>query len=184
MNDKELIQKVIEGDETALNDLIDRYSELVLNTCYGFVRHHEDAEDIAQEVFVQFYSSIHKFRGEAKLSTWLYRIAMNSSIDFLRHQKGRKKREVADYRDELESIATPSPEEKLLEKERKTVIQKAVDSLPDKQRKAFVLSKYQELSNKEVAKIMKRSISSVESLLHRAKLKLQEKLMDYLDKNI
>ncbi len=188
MNDRELIEKIAAKDHSAFKALVDRYQALVINTCYNLLGNRQDAEDIAQEVFFQVYKSAEKFRQEAKISTWLYRIAVNRSLNFVRDNKqfrwlkslsslSENDREVV-----TEVLASNSdrPDVALEKKERNAKVQKAIDSLPEKQRVAFVLHKYEGLSYEEIAEILQRSLSSVESLIHRAKSNLQRKLIHYL----
>jgi RNA polymerase sigma-70 factor, ECF subfamily len=87
MNDNALIQKIIAKDHSAFRTLVDQYKDLVLNTCYNLIGNRQDAEDVSQEVFFQVYKLIRNFRGEAKISTWLYRIAVNRSLNFVRDNK-------------------------------------------------------------------------------------------------
>jgi len=188
MNDKELIQKVAAKDHGAFKALVDRYQSLVINTCYNLLGNRQDAEDVAQEVFFQVYKSAQKFRQEAKLSTWLYRIAVNRSLNFIRDKKRSgwlrnlssllegQRQEVSD----VPASNSDRPDIALEKKERNAVVQRAIDSLPDKQRAAFVLHKYEGLSYQEIAEILEHSLSSVESLIHRAKLNLQKRLVRYL----
>lgn len=188
MNDKELIQKIASKDQGAFKVLVDRYQTLVINTCYNFLGNRQDAEDVAQEVFFQVYKSAQTFRREAKISTWLYRIAVNRSLNFIRDKKRSgwlknlssllegERQEVV----EVPASDSDRPDVALEEKERNVVVQRAIDSLPDKQRAAFVLHKYEGLSYKEITEILHRSLSSVESLIHRAKSNLQRKLIYYL----
>ncbi|MCJ7577985.1 MAG: sigma-70 family RNA polymerase sigma factor [candidate division Zixibacteria bacterium] len=188
MNDEELIQRIIDKDHLAFKLLVDQYQHLVLNTCYNLLGNRQDAEDAAQEVFFQVYKSAQKFRGEAKISTWLYRIAVNRSLNFIRDKKRSgwlrnlssllegERQEVAD----VPASDSARPDVALEEKERNVIVQKVIDSLPEKQRTAFVLHKYEGLSYQEIAEISKYSLSSVESLIHRAKLNLQKQLLGYL----
>jgi RNA polymerase sigma-70 factor (ECF subfamily) len=188
MNDEELIQRIIDKDHLAFKLLVDQYQHLVLNTCYNLLGNRQDAEDAAQEVFFQVYKSAQKFRQEAKLSTWLYRIAVNRSLNSIRDNKRfgwlkslsslleGERQEVAD----VPASDSDRPDVALEKKERNVIVQKAVDSLPEKQRTVFVLHKYEGLSYQEIAEISKHSLSSVESLIHRAKLNLQKKLLGYL----
>jgi RNA polymerase sigma-70 factor (ECF subfamily) len=188
MTDNELIQKIAAKDHGAFKALVDRYQALVINTCYNLLGNRQDAEDVAQEVFFQVYKSARKFRGEAKISTWLYRIAVNRSLNFIRDNKRfgwlkslsslleGERQEVAD----VPASDSDRPDIALEKKERNVIVQKAIDSLPENQRTAFVLHKYEGLSYQEIAKISKYSLSSVESLIHRAKLNLQKKLLGYL----
>ncbi len=157
---------------------------MVINTCYRFVLNREDAEDIAQEVFLEVYRSLDSFRHESKLSTWLYRIAVTKSLDHLRKKKRKKRfsslKRVIGFNDPAEELPLPSnlatPDEVVSENERKQILQNALDSLPDNQKTAFLLSKYDGYSNQEIADIMKTSLSAVESLVHRAKKNLQKQL--------
>ena len=86
------IKAILEGDQRAFKDLVDDYKVIIVNTCYAFVHDKDDAEDLAQEVFIQAYESLDKFRGECKLSTWLYRIAVNKAINYKKSVRYRMKR--------------------------------------------------------------------------------------------
>jgi RNA polymerase sigma-70 factor (ECF subfamily) len=188
MSDKELIQKTAAKDHGAFKTLVDRYQALVVNTCYGLLGNREDAEDVTQEVFFQVYKSAGKFRQESKVSTWLYRISVNRSLNFIRDNKRSRWLKsltslLEDDRKQVRDIPTSDsdrPDVALEEKERNWAIQKAIDSLPAKQKAAFVLHKYEGLSYQEIAEIMHRSLSSVESLIHRAKSNLQRELFHHL----
>lgn len=188
MNDEELIQKIIDRDHLAFKWLVDRYQHLVINICYNLIGNRQDAEDVAQEVFFQVYKSAKKFRQEAKLSTWLYRIAVNRSLNFIRDKKrsGWLRSLSSLLEGERQRVAkvpasnSDRPDIALEKKERNMMLQKAIDSLPEKQRAAFVLHKYEGLSYQEIAEVLHRSISSIESLIHRAKLNLQRELVRYL----
>jgi RNA polymerase sigma-70 factor (ECF subfamily) len=188
MNDKELIQKIVERDDLSFKSLVDQYQQIVINTCYNLIGNRQDAEDVAQEVFIQVYKSAQTFRHEAKISTWLYRIAVNRSLNFIRDKKrfGWLKSFSSLLEGEQQKVAdmpasnSDRPDMALEEKERSGIVQKAIDSLPEKQRVVFVLHKYEGLSYQEIAEISNHSVSSVESLIHRAKLNLQKKLLGYL----
>ena len=189
MNDKELIQKIAAKDHAAFKALVERYQALVINTCYNLLGNRQDAEDVAQEVFFQVYKSAKRFRQEAKLSTWLYRIAVNRSLNFIRNNKRFRWLEslsslLEGERQRVSDVSTSNsdrPDVALEEKEQNVIVKKAIDSLPEKQRAAFVLHKYEGLSYQEIAEVLGRSLSSVESLIHRAKLNLQRKLLHYLE---
>lgn len=188
MTDEELVRKIIDGDHLAFKRLVDRYQHLVINTCYNLIGNRQDAEDVAQEVFFQVYKSAEKFRREAKLSTWLYRIAVNRSLNFIRDNKRFRWLEsltsiLEGENQRVSDVPTSDsdrPDIALEKKERDALVQRAIDSLPAKQRAAFVLHKYEGLSYQEIAEILERSLSSVESLIHRAKSNLQTKLVRYL----
>lgn len=159
--------------------ILGEYQTMVFRTTMGFVHTKEDAEDLTQEVFIRAFCSWDSFRGESEISTWLYRIAINLSLNFVDQQKRRNLFQLAG--DMFNNIinqknAEKSPQELLEESELNRAIQKAIDSLPEKQRIAFVLSKYEDLPQKEIAKIMDTSEGAVEQLLQRAKTNLQKKL--------
>lgn len=184
MNESEIIQKLKEGNEVAFKQLVEKYQQLVVNTCFGMVHNIDDSEDIAQEVFIEVFRSIHKFRADAKISTWLYRIAANRSLNFIRDNKKNKwfqsfqdtVENKNNYLQKLVNAKTDQPEFNLENKQRATILHEAINSLPKNQKVAFSLSKYEELSYQEISEIMELSISSIESLLHRAKKNLQKKL--------
>ena len=171
--------------------IVEKLQERVRNTCFRYVNNIDDADDITQEVFVQVYESMSNFREESQISTWVYRIAVNKSLDFLRRKK-RKKRfgkmvSIFKTSDDEEYIEIPSvgnPNQELEDKERKEILNWAVSKLPETQQTVIVLSKFQGLSNKEIAKIMDSSLSSVESLMHRAKKNLQKYLYNYYEKHL
>ena len=144
------------------------------------------SEDITQEVFIQVYHSVAQFKGDSKVSTWLYRITVTKSLDFLRSKK-RKKRFAfiqslfgADSNEPLvEQASFVHPGVQLENKETAAILFRAVDKLPENQKTAFTLHKVEGLSYQEVAEVMEVSLSSVESLLFRAKSNLQSYLKDY-----
>ncbi|MEI8102366.1 MAG: RNA polymerase sigma factor [Chlorobium sp.] len=166
--------------------LVAEHQEMVLNTCYRFVFNRQDAEDLAQEVFVEVFRSLGQFREESKLSTWIYRIAVTKSLDHLRRLNRKKRfsslKRVIGLADTADDIAAPSknnPAEELAGNERLTVLQNALDTLPESQKIAFLLSKQDGYSNQEIADILETSVSAVESLVHRAKKNLHNKLYAY-----
>lgn len=171
--------------------IVETHQEKVRNTCFRFVKNAEDAEDVAQEVFLQVFESQSHFRGEAELSTWIYRIAVNKSLDFIRRKK-RKKRFAqltslfgVGEKDEVLDIPVPeNPQKELEGKERKQILDWAVNTLAENQKAAITLSKYEEFSNKEIADIMEMSVSAVEALIHRAKKNLHKQLYKYYEKHI
>jgi RNA polymerase sigma-70 factor (ECF subfamily) len=191
-NESELIDDIRSGDQEAFRWLVEKYQDKVKRTSKGFIHSDSDAEDIAQEVFIEVYKSIEKFRKESELSTWIYRIAVNKSLNFLRSATKRKIFSFFDFsesgRTKLENTTIASSEysadDNLNNSEINMAVKKALDSLPDNQRTAFILSKYEDLAYSEIADIMNVSIPSVESLLFRAKQNLQKKLFVFYKKNM
>lgn len=186
LEEKPFIQALQSGSETAFRQLIETYQERVLNTCLGFVPRRQDAEDLAQEVFLEVFRSIEKFRGDAKLSTWIYQIAVRKSLEHIRYQNRQKRwtfvRGLVGL-ETPEAQAVPAkvdhPGVALENQERTTILFAKIDELSENQRTAFVLHKIEGLSHAEIAKIMGNSVSSVESLIFRARQHLQQKLEDY-----
>jgi len=184
MTETEIIQKLQQGNEQAFKQLVGLYQKRVVNTCFGLVHNTEDAEDIAQEVFIEVFRSIQNFRADAKLSTWLYRIAVNRSLNFIRDNKRRKWFQSVDdiVRGKNASIEVISPAHsetpaaEMENRQRANILHEVIGSLPENQKTAFTLNKYEDLSYKEISEVMEMSVSSVESLIHRAKLNLQKKL--------
>ena len=168
--------------------IVEVHQEKVRNTCFRFVKNSDDADDVAQEVFIQVYESLSHFREEAELSTWIYRIAVNKSLDFIRRKK-RKKRfaQLTSFFGFHEENKVPTHEnlqQDVEAKEYKRVLDKALERLPDNQKTAITLSKFEGFKNKEIAEIMDISLSAVEALIHRAKKNLHRLLYDYYKKHL
>ncbi|WP_298420065.1 RNA polymerase sigma factor [uncultured Kordia sp.] len=187
MSETTFIADLQAGKREAFSRLLDEYEQRVFHTCLSFVPNKEDAEDIAQEVFVEVFKSIHNFKGNAKLSTWMYRIATNKSLEFIR-KKNTKKRFAfmqSIFGNEIPLDKTVyftemnHPGVLLENKEKSETIFKAIHQLPEAQKVVFTLNKVEGLPYKEVAEITEKSISSVESLLFRAKKNLQKILDDF-----
>ncbi len=190
MDDHELIQKVLQNnDHGAFALLVDKYQKMVVNTCRGFVNGYADAEDLAQDVFIELFESLPNFRNESKLSTWIYRIAVNKSLNFIRKKKrgtiltsitsmfGTSEKECLLV--DTSSDSSSEADHDINTKELHRTLKQAINSLPKNQKIAFILNKYQDLSYKEVADVMDISLSSVESLIFRAKANLQKLLSDF-----
>ncbi|MEI7963758.1 MAG: RNA polymerase sigma factor [Chitinophagaceae bacterium] len=188
MTEQEIIEGLKRGEALAFSELVAVYQDRIFNTSLGLLQHTQDAEDIAQEVFIQVYTSIHSFKGEAKLSTWLYRIAVTKSFDFLRSKK-RKKRFgfvtalFSDGNRPLHDLGDFCHPGVLKEnKEDAAMLFKMVSQLPENQRTAFILNKIDDLNYREIADILKTSESAVDSLLQRAKKNLRKKLAGQINK--
>ena len=186
MTEPELVEGLINQDKRAIQYLVDHHQKDVIKTAYYFVAIMEDAEDLSQEVFLEVFRSIGRYKKNASLSTWIYRITVNKSLDHLRRQKRRNifnqvKSFIQISHEGTNSISKdpPSLDTRNEDNEKRQILDTAVNSLPENQKIAFILSKYEEMAYKDIAEIMNLSVSSVESLLHRAKLTLQKKLVNY-----
>ena len=184
LSDKNFIENLKQGKQAAFSQLLDDYQQKVFATCISFVPNKEDAEDIAQEVFLEVFKSIAKFKGDSKLSTWIYRIATNKCLEFIR-KKNTKKR----FAFMQTILGNEIPVDKssyftefnhpgivLENKEKSATIFKAINTLPESQRVVFTLAKIDGKSYQEISEITGRSLSSVESIMFRAKKTLKEKL--------
>jgi RNA polymerase sigma-70 factor (ECF subfamily) len=165
---------------------VEQYQEMVFRTCMGLLHDRHEADDLAQEVFIEVYNSLSRFRSQAKLSTWIYRIAVNKSLNHLKRMRRRKLfTKLEDLflpqgaRPSIAEPASDASDKGIEDRERSELLQFALNSLPENQRVAFVLFRYDELSQKEIAEQMNLSIPAVESLIHRAKQSLQKKLLAY-----
>lgn len=190
MGEQELVEKLKQGDEAAFKYMVTSWQDMVFNTALGLVQSEMDAEDVAQEVFVKAWESIDGFKGESKLSTWLYRITVTKSLDFLRGRKRKKRfayvQSLFGINDEL-MVDPPDFHHPGVVSEKKQLsasLFKAMATLPEQQKAAFVLSRVEGLNHKEVGEILGASVPAVESLLQRAKLNLRKKLENVYRKEL
>ncbi|MBS3771012.1 MAG: sigma-70 family RNA polymerase sigma factor [Bacteroidales bacterium] len=185
MTDQEIIQGLKNKEETAFKEFVDTYQHLVLNVANKFVRNKEDAMDIAQEVFIKVYDSVHSFREQSKISTWLYKITVNKSLNYIRDKKRRNIFSSLDAifenknNNSMENVADDQKisQEQMESEERKEILFKAIDQLPEKQKTAITLNKLEGLPYKEIAGIMDISVTETGVLINRARKKLQKKLV-------
>ena len=185
MNETELIALLKKKDRRAFKEIVETWQDMVFNTAIGFLQNAEDAEDTAQEVFMQVYESVASFKEESKLSTWIYRITVSKCLDHVRKKK-RKKRfaflQSLYGKNENLLIDPPDffhPGVKAENKENAAVLFKAIEKLPENQKIAFVLNKVENLSYREIGDVMNVSESAVDSLLQRAKKNLQTTLKEH-----
>lgn len=185
MSEQQIIRDIISGDHSKFEWLVVKYQTMVFRTAMGFVHSKEDAEDLTQEVFIRTFQALKTFNGDAEFSTWLYRITVNISINHINKSKSKGLLHFAE--DLLLNIFNKAsedknPQQQLEQTEFNEAIRNAIDALPEKQRTAFVLSKYDDLTQKEIATIMQSTEGSVEQLLQRAKSNLQKKLSPMVGK--
>jgi RNA polymerase sigma-70 factor, ECF subfamily len=184
MNDSEIISLILDGNHQVFRLLVEKHQAMVFRTCMGFLHDKDEADDLTQDIFLQAYQSLQGFKREASFSTWIYRIAVNASLNRVRKNKdspifhridsffhSTKGKEVL-----LPASDSENPESILIRNEHSKWVQNALDSLPENQRTAIVLSKYDDLSQKEISEIMKTTEGAVEALIQRAKANLRRKL--------
>src|SRR6266511_5573907 len=182
--DADTIQRARQGDERALDLLVQRYHKSVYNLAYRLSGNPDDASDIAQETFLRVYHALPNFRGDANFSTWLYRIVTNVFLDERKKQRVRAHSSLEEFIELEDSTVTrqiqdptPGPEVITLHMERAEIIQKAVLALPSNQRLMIGLYHFQNRSYEEIAEILQLPIGTVKSRLNRARLALKNKLM-------
>ncbi|TET25795.1 MAG: sigma-70 family RNA polymerase sigma factor [Candidatus Aminicenantes bacterium] len=181
--DFELLAKFKKGDQQAFELLVRKYKTTVYNTIYSIIGNAQEADDIAQEVFLKVYTKADSFKGKSSFSTWLYRITVNRCVDELRRRKNKiisyetefNQEEKLKLKDVLASRENDITE-KLRQKELQDIIQKAMNSLPEKYRIILTLKEIEGLSYKEISQIMKISLAKVKIWLFRARQKLKGKL--------
>lgn len=182
MTEQELLYGLRNGEELAFKELVHLFQDRVFNLSLGLLQQPADAEDIAQEVFIQVYRSIQQFKGEAALATWIYRITTSKCLDQLRSKKRKKRFGFISALFTTDNTPLYEPEEfnhpgvQLDRKEEAAILFKLVEQLPENQRTAFILNKVEELSYREIADILNTSESAVDSLLQRAKQNLRKKI--------
>lgn len=166
--DREAIAASQRGEREAFDALVERYQRDVYRLCYRYVNNHHDANDMAQEVFFKAYKAIGRFRGDSAFSTWLYRIAVNTCLNF----RAARKPEARELSDELPA-ALPRADEALAEAERARAVREAVALLPEKQRATMILKIYNDLSHEEVATILGTTVGTVKANLFHAMANLR-----------
>ena len=187
-NEMILVQQAAAGDDRAFNEIVALNSQRVIQLAWRLVGNQADAEDLAQEAFVRLHRSLHDFRGEAGLATWLYRTVSRLAIDFLRRERLRRKlfwfsrqEDEEDPRD-LVAATVPSPVQQLLAAERRQQLQRALRQLSPRQRTVFVLRNDEGLPLKEIAEMLGLEEGTVKIHLHRAVKKLTDELAKVMEK--
>ncbi len=179
--DTEIVKKVVEGDENAFEELVKKYEHSVFNTIYRYIGNSDESYDIAQEVFIKVWRHVKSFKGKSKFSTWLYRIVVNQCLNY--RSKHKEKLISLEETTERGKIPESLKVEINFEHRRKAeIVRKAIDDLPGRQRIALILSRFESKTYADIAQIMGVSLSSVESLIFRAKENLKRKLLPLIEK--
>jgi RNA polymerase sigma factor (sigma-70 family) len=184
LTEQELIFGLKNAEELAFKELVYQYQDSVYNTALGLLQNEVDAEDIAQDVFVQVYHSIEGFKQQSLLSTWLYRITVTKCLDALRKKKGKKRFGIltsffqSNDAIENENQDFNHPGVLLESKEDAKLLFSLINQLPESQKIVFVLNKVEGLSYQEIAAIQNTTTSAVDSLLQRAKQNLKKKIIN------
>jgi RNA polymerase sigma-70 factor (ECF subfamily) len=191
MTDAEIMLRVREGDDVGFNFLIEKYRKPIMSFMYRMVHNQAVAEELAQEVFLRVYRSRQTYRAEAKFTTWLYRIATNLGVNHARDTKHERAAQTI-YLDQPDPETGTTPdvadmhpgaEEEMVKDERMKAIRKHVMALPERQRTAVLMHKYQGLDYKEIGAVLRLSESATKSLLFRAYQTLRERLKEFVEQD-
>jgi RNA polymerase sigma-70 factor (ECF subfamily) len=182
--DVRLMRLVSRGDTAAFQDLVERHQTLVLGTVGRMLGSNSDVEDIAQQVFIRVWKSAARYVPRAKFTTWLLKITRNLVFNELRRAKRRAQvpmqTDVGAEQIPLKDEAAPAPDASLLESELQQAIEQAISELPEAQRMAVILRRYEELSYEQIGEILDLSVPAVKSVLFRARTELRARLSSYL----
>ncbi len=178
VTDELLVHRAKSGDLKAYEILIRRYQHKVYNLAAKMVRNREDARDLAQDTFIRVYQNLPRFRGDSSFGTWVYRVASNKCLDYLRKKKVEGERVVlSTFENDVHfSDSRDSPEESAIREDENRRLRDALDSLPKAYRIAIILQHYQQLSYKEIAEVLELPVKTVATRIYRAKIILREKL--------
>ncbi len=184
MTDNDIIAQIVQGDRNLYRKLVEKYQPMVFRTCMGFLHNKDDSEDLSQEIFIKAYQSLQGFKGDATFSTWIYRIAVNAALNKTRKSSKRlivQRFEIVFGNSKKQEYSFPAPDTEnpeniLILDEHRELVHKALEGLPENQRTAIVLSKYDDLSQRQIAEVMNTSEGAVEALIQRAKANLRDKL--------
>lgn len=188
LTDVEVVNQFKAGDALAFEEIISRYESKVMSLALRFTRNQEDAEEVMQDVFTTVYRKIDGFRGQSAFSSWLYRIVVNAAFMKLRKRKQSQTVSMDDlspaikqYCVDRETLNGSFSQNITIAHEMQSVIQNAVNKLPDQYRAVFVLRDVDGLSNQETGEILNLSIPAVKSRLHRSRIMLRKKLQRYYE---
>jgi RNA polymerase sigma-70 factor (ECF subfamily) len=188
MDDAQVMLRVRDGDDAAFNYLVDRYRRAMVGFMYRMTHNAAVAEELSQEVFLRVYRSRTSYSADAKFTTWLYRIATNLAVNYARDTKNERPEVKAslDETDEETGLGIdvaderPNVEQQILRRERLKAIRKHVEALPERQRLAVTMHKYQELDYRQIAEVLHLSESATKSLLFRAYETLRQSLKEFV----
>lgn len=170
-NHHQILSSVADGDAKAFRSLYDLYNGKVFNTAISYLQSEQDAEEVTQDVFTSIYRNAGKFKGQASVSTWIYRITVNASLNAIKKKKRNTFLSLSSF--EYDAPDFDHPGIVLENKENARALFKAINALPGNQKTAFILSFIEDLQRQQVADIMETSLKAVESLLQRGKKNLR-----------
>ena len=186
LSDAEVMLRVKAGDDSAFNYLVEKFRRAMVHFMFRMCHNQGTAEELAQEVFLRVYRSRESYSAEAKFTTWLYRIATNLAMNHARDTKNERHMASLDEPDEESGLKVDvadtraTVDQEMLRRERLAAIRKHVEELPERQRMAVIMHKYQDMDYREIGAVLKLSESATKSLLFRAYETLREKLKGFI----
>lgn len=188
MQDQEIIRKILLNDEVGFTQLIKKYQDLVYSTCFRLLGNRADAEDLSQEVFLEVFRSLVYLKNTEDMTGWIYRISYTKCISFLRRKNPAKASPGKDSEQVILQMEGASPEKNrdtphqtLEQKEAAAHLFEKIDKLPEKQKRAFLMHKFEGYSHREICETLDLTQASVESLIYRAKVSLRKSLVNYFE---
>jgi RNA polymerase sigma factor (sigma-70 family) len=175
LTDEQLVGQIRQGDNEAYRCLIERHKNYVFTLVYRMVDHRETAEDLTQEIFIKLFRSLSQFRGDAKFTTWLYRLTANLVTDYRRSQQRRPHEAILDKVKGWFGNREEEPEAVALRREEQYAVQHVLAQLPDKYRLILYLYHYKQLTYQEIAEVTRLPLKSIETRLYRGKALLKQK---------
>jgi RNA polymerase sigma factor (sigma-70 family) len=175
LTDEQLVDQIRQGDEEAYRFLIERHKKYIYTLVYRMVEHRETAEDLTQDIFIKLYRSLAQFRGDAKFTTWLYRLTANLVTDYRRAQRRKPYEAIKDKMKGWFGNRQEEPEAVALQKEEQQTVQKLLSELPDKYRLILYLYHYKQLSYQEISEVTQLPLKTIETRLYRGKSLLKQK---------
>lgn len=180
-DDQYIINQILGGDTQAFSVLVDRYKDLVFTLALRMLKHREEAEEVSQDVFIKVYKSLHKFKGDSKLSTWVYKVTYNTCLDAIKKHKRKHKEVQIDKYDAYDIAFVDDALERLEKVDRENTIHACIDALASDDSFILTLYYFKELSLEEIAKITGLKTNNVKVKLHRARKRLAAVLKDRLE---
>lgn len=183
-NDQVYINKILDGDTTAFTVLVERYKDLVYTLALRMMKHREEAEEVAQDTFIKTYKSLHKFKGDSKFSTWIYRVAYNTCLDRLKKNKRQQNTVAIDEYTEHQVKTLDNALDKIEVKEREAAVKACLDLLPSEDSFLLTLFYFEEQSLEEIGQVIGIKPNNVKVKLFRSRKRLATILKEQLDNEI
>ena len=179
LQDEEVIRLVVDGHTQAYSIIVDRYKNMIYDICYKYTYDYTEAQDLSQDIFLKVYRKLYTFKNSSSFCTWLYRIGINTCIDWTRKNKKRNNIKYIDEDGFIEALpsSSPTPEDIALDVEKRELVRSAILNLSEKYKTVVILYNYKNLSCGEISQILDIPVKTVETRLYRAKKILKDKLL-------